>query len=80
MANFTSLEGHLYVKDVKEAFAFYGKALGMVAVPHHGYDILTLDGKHFFHIFEAAPTAQDIPIPFWTNADYFPSANPSIIV
>jgi PhnB protein len=63
MTKFTSLEGHLYVNNIKEAFAFYGKALGMVAVPYHGYDILTLDGKHFFHIFEAAPTAQGIPMP-----------------
>jgi PhnB protein len=56
MPKFTSLEGHLYVNDIKEAFAFYGKALGMVAVPHHGYDILTLNGEHFFSIFESPDT------------------------
>ena len=60
MTKFTSLEGHLYVRDVKEAFAFYGNALGMVAVPHHGYDILTLNGQHFYSIFEAPPEEHEM--------------------
>jgi len=53
MARFTGLEGTLFVASVKEAFEFYKNSLGMEAVPHHGYDILSLDGKHFFNIFEA---------------------------
>jgi len=61
VAKFTSLEGHLYVKNIKEAFAFYSNALGMEAVFHHGYDILTLDGKHFFSIFEA-PAEEHEPL------------------
>jgi len=53
MAKFTGLEGTLFVASVDEAFEFYKNALGMEAVPHHGYDILTLAGQHFYNIFEA---------------------------
>ena len=62
MAKFTSLEGHLYVKSIKDAFEFYSKALGMIAIPYHGYDILTLNGKHFYSIFETPAEAQEMPV------------------
>ena len=52
MAKFTGLEGHLSVKNLEEAFSFYKRVFGMNQVPHHGYDILTLNGKHFYSIFE----------------------------
>jgi len=57
MARFTGLEGTLFVESVEEAFEFYKNALGMEAVPHHGYDILSLNGVHFYNIFEA-PVAE----------------------
>jgi len=60
MAKFTGLEGTLYVANLAEAFAFYKNALGMESVPHHGYDILTLGGQHFFNIFEAPATDHDM--------------------
>jgi len=53
MAKFTGLEGALFVANVKEAFEFYKNALGMESVPHHGYDILSLGGEHFYNIFES---------------------------
>jgi len=53
MVRFTTLEGTLFVVNVEETFEFYKKALGMEPVPHHGYDILSLNGKHFYNIFEA---------------------------
>jgi len=53
MAKFTGLEGTLFVESVDEAFNFYKSALGMESIPHHGYDILSLNGEHFYNIFEA---------------------------
>ena len=60
MAKFTGLEGTLFVENIKEAFDFYINALGMKAVPRHGYEILSLNGEHFYNIFEAPADKHDI--------------------
>ena len=60
MAKFTGLEGTLFVTCVEEAFVFYQNALGMVSIPHHGYDILSLNGQHFYNIFETPATEHDM--------------------
>jgi len=60
MARFTRHEGTLFVENVEDAFEFYKNALGMEAVSHHGYDILSLNGEHFYNIFEAPAEEHDI--------------------
>jgi len=60
MARFTGLEGTLFVASAQEAFEFYKNALGMETVFHHGYDILSLNGKHFYNVFEAPAEEHDM--------------------
>ena len=60
MAKFTGLEGTLFVVNMEETFNFYKSALGMELVLHHGYDILSLNGEHFFNIFEAPTEEHDM--------------------
>ena len=60
MGKLTGLEGTLFVASVENAFNFYKNALGMEAVPHHGYNILSLGGKHFYNIFEAPAEEHDM--------------------
>jgi len=46
------MEGHMSVKNLAETYSFYKRVFGMEQVHHHGYDILVLNGEHFFSIFE----------------------------
>ncbi|MCL2361349.1 MAG: VOC family protein [Defluviitaleaceae bacterium] len=59
MGKLSSLEGNILVKDISEAFDFYKKVFGMKEVPYHGYNILELNGKHFYSIFQVSADEHD---------------------
>ena len=70
MGIFTGLEGTLLVKNIDEAFAFYKDVFGMKEVFHHGYNILELNGKHFYSIFEVPADEHDLFIQMMFKASY----------
>jgi len=70
MGKFTHLEGTLLVKNLDEAFAFYKRVFGMKQIPYHGYDILELNGKYFYSIFEVSAQEHDQFIKMMNMASY----------
>ena len=70
MGKFTGLEGTLLVKNIGEAFTFYKSVFGMKDVFHHGYNILELNGRHFYSIFEVSANEHDLFIEMMFKASY----------
>ena len=70
MGKFTGLEGTLLVRDLDEAFDFYKNVFGMKEVFHHGYNILELNGEHFYSIFEVSAEEHDLFIKMMFAASY----------
>ena len=70
MAAFSGLEGTLLVKSLDEAFSFYKRIFGMKEVFHHGYNILELNGKHFYSIFEVPAEEHDLFIKMMFSVSY----------